>query len=135
MASARDRVLDAYETLLIESGPGAATLDAVDLLRSLDDDALLNARLTVAGDVTEERHYWPGNDDPTVITLRQGGGFARSVESGTALSALVGACDGELSVGAIVGALAHLLEADEVALAAELLPRVRELVTTGMLRA
>ena len=27
--SARDRVLDAYETLLIEQGPGAATLDAV----------------------------------------------------------------------------------------------------------
>ena len=112
-----------------------ATLDAVDLVRSLDDAALLAARLTVAGDVTEERHYWPGNDDPTVITLRQGGGFARSVESGTALSALVGACDGELSVGAIVGALAHLLEADEVALTAELLPQVRELVTTGMLRA
>jgi methylase of polypeptide subunit release factors len=112
-----------------------ATLDAVDLLRALDDDALLGARLTVAGDVTEERHYWPGNDDPTVITLRQGGGFARSVESGTALSALVGACDGELSVGAIVGALSQLLEADEVALTAELLPQVRELVTTGVLRA
>jgi AcrR family transcriptional regulator len=29
MASARDRVLDAYETLLIEHGPGSATLDAV----------------------------------------------------------------------------------------------------------
>jgi AcrR family transcriptional regulator len=27
--SARDRVLDAYETLLIEAGPAAATLDAV----------------------------------------------------------------------------------------------------------
>ncbi|WP_224387574.1 TetR/AcrR family transcriptional regulator [Pseudonocardia sp. ICBG1293] len=27
--SARDRVLDAYETLLIEQGPGGATLDAV----------------------------------------------------------------------------------------------------------
>jgi methylase of polypeptide subunit release factors len=112
-----------------------ATLDAVDLLRALDDDALLGARLTVAGDVTEERHYWPGNDDPTVITLRQGGGFARSVESGTALSALVGACDGELSVGAIVGALSQLLAVDEASLRAELLPRVRELVTTGVLRA
>ena len=29
MPSARDRVLDAYETLLIEAGPAAATLDAV----------------------------------------------------------------------------------------------------------
>ena len=111
------------------------TLDAVQALRTADDADLLASRLTVAGDVTEERHYWPGNDDPTVITLRQGGGFARTVESGTALSALVGACDGELSVGAIVGALGQLLGADDEALAAELLPRVRELVTTGMLRA
>ena len=112
-----------------------ATLDAVDLLRGLDDEALTARRPVVAGDVTEERHYWPGNDDPTVISLRQGGGFARTVDSGTALSALVGACDGELSVGAIAGALAHLLGADEGALLDELLPQVRELVTTGMLRA
>jgi len=111
------------------------TLDAIDLLRDLDDEQLAARRLVVAGDVTEERHYWPGNDDPTVISLRQGGGFARTVDSGTALSALVGACDGELSVGAIVGALAQLLGADEAALRAELLPQVRELVTTGMLRA
>jgi hypothetical protein len=111
------------------------TLDAIELLRDLDDEQLAARRLVVAGDVTEERHYWPGNDDPTVISLRQGGGFARTVDSGTALSALVGACDGELSVGAIVGALAQLLGADEAALRSELLPQVRELVTTGMLRA
>ncbi len=92
------------------------------------------ATLRVAGDVTEHRHYWPGNDDPTVIELRQGGGFARTVESGTALSALVGACDGDLGVGAIVGALAQLLDVDEAGLSAELLPHVRELVTTGILR-
>ena len=111
------------------------TLEAIDLLRGLDDEQLAGRRLVVAGDVTEERHYWPGNDDPTVISLRQGGGFARTVESGTALSALVGACDGELSVDAIVGALAQLLGVDEAGLRAELLPRVRELVTIGMLRA
>ena len=109
-------------------------LDAMDVLRSLSDDELLLATLRVAGDVTEERHYWPGNDDPTVITLRQGGGFARTVESGTALSGLVGACDGELSVGAIVGALAQLLDVPEEMLRAELLPEVRELVAVGILR-
>lgn len=110
------------------------TLDALDLLRRLDDDALASAHLTVAGDVTEHRHYWPGNDDPTVISLTQGGGFARTIDSGTALSALVGACDGDLSVGAIVAALAQLLEADESALRDEVLPQVRELLTVGMLR-
>ncbi|GAA4671949.1 DUF7059 domain-containing protein [Frondihabitans cladoniiphilus] len=111
-----------------------ACLDAQDWLREVSDDELLLVPLRVAGDVTEERHYWPGNDDPTVITLRQGGGFGRAVESGTALSGLVGACDGELSVGAIVGALAQLLDADEDALRGELVPRVRDLVAVGMLR-
>ncbi|GAA4267608.1 DUF7059 domain-containing protein [Frondihabitans peucedani] len=109
-------------------------LDAQDALRSLSDGELLLQTLRVAGDVTEERHYWPGNDDPTVITLRQGGGFARTVESGTALSALVGACDGDLSVGAIVGALAQLLDVPEDDLLAELVPRVRELVRCAILR-
>lgn len=110
-------------------------LEASNWLRETTDAELLATALRVAGDVTEERHYWPGNDDPTVITLRQGGGFARAVESGTALSALVGACDGELSVAAIIGALGHLLEVDEIELTAELLPQVRELVADGMLRA
>jgi SAM-dependent methyltransferase len=112
----------------------ARTLDAVDWLRLHDDIALGGARLTVAGDVTEERHYWPGNDDPTVITLVQGGGFGRRVSADTALAAFVGACDGELAVGAIVGALAQLLGVQESDLAAELLPQVRDLVTDGILR-
>ena len=120
-----------------EVGLGAhllETLDSLDALRGLDDDALLATHPRVAGDVTEERHYWPGNDDPTVITLRQGGGFARSIESGTALSALVGASDGELSAAAIAGALAQLLDVEEARLRQELAPRLRELVTVGMLR-
>ena len=90
-------------------------------------------RLVVAGDVTEERHYWPGDDDPTAMLLRQGGGFGRAITLDTGLAALVGACDGELAVGAIIGALAELLEVDEPALAAELLPAVRALIDDGVL--
>lgn len=111
----------------------AAVLAAHDAQVRLDDAALATLRLRVAGDVTEERHYWPGDDDPTAMLLRQGGGFGRTVSPGTGLAALVGACDGELSVGAIIGALAQLLEVDEAALAAELLPAVRELIDDGML--
>ncbi|AMM20086.1 SAM-dependent methyltransferase [Frondihabitans sp. PAMC 28766] len=108
-------------------------LEAMDRLRDMSDGELLATRLRVAGDVTETRHYWPGNDDPTVIQLTQGGGFARTIESGTALSALVGASDGDLSSAAIVGALAHLLDAPEAELRAELLPQLRELVSCGIL--
>ena len=112
-----------------------ATLTAFDWQESLDDNALARAMLTVATDVTEERHYWPGDDHPAVMNLRQGGGFARSYPLGTALAAVVGACDGELSIGAICAAVADLLEVDEADLRSEVLPDIRELVTVGMLRA
>jgi hypothetical protein len=111
----------------------AATLEAHDWQASFDDGALSRAHLTVAPDVTEERHYWPGDSDPTVLTLRQGGGLQRSMPLDTGLAALVGACDGELSLRAISAAIAQLLEVDEVSLLASLLPGVRELVETGFL--
>jgi SAM-dependent methyltransferase len=115
-----------------------ATLAAYDWQESLDDHALSRAMLTVASDVTEERHYWPGDEHPAVMNLKQGGGFARSYPLDTALAAIVGACDGELSIAAICGALAELLSGDEPidpdALLAETLPMIRELVTVGILR-
>jgi methylase of polypeptide subunit release factors len=111
----------------------AAVLVAHDWLTARDDTALAHAALTVAPDVTEERHYWPGAEDPTVMLLRQGSGFARTVQLGTALAAVVGASDGELSVGAICSAVADILEVDSDALAAEVLPEIRELVLTGFL--
>ncbi|WP_307812110.1 DUF7059 domain-containing protein [Lacisediminihabitans changchengi] len=111
----------------------AGALAAHDWLAGLDDEQLGREHLEVAPDVTEERHYWPGAEDPTVMSLRQGGGFGRTVALDTGLAALVGACDGELSVRAIIGAIAQLLEVDELALRAELLPRIRDLVFAGML--
>jgi hypothetical protein len=111
----------------------AACLEAHDRQATLDDAALAAMRLTVAGDVTEERHYWPGADDPTAMLLRQGGGFGRTVGLDTGLAALVGACDGELPVGAIVAALAELLHVEGDALRADLLPAIRTLIDDGML--
>ena len=113
----------------------AACLAARDWLSVHDDDALARSTLVVARDVTEERHFWPGQEDPTVMILRQGSGFGRSVSLDTALAALVGACDGELSVGAICDAIAHLLTVDGNALRSDLLPRVRDLVANGFLLA
>ncbi|MBC7519418.1 MAG: methyltransferase [Microbacteriaceae bacterium] len=111
----------------------AATLAAHDWQNSHTDDALLKAFLEVAPDVTEERHYWPGAEDPTVMTLHQGGGFARSRALDTALAAFIGACDGDLSAESIIGAVAQLLRVDEAALRAELTPSIRELIVTGFL--
>lgn len=129
-----------YESLaqpLATEGVGAhlvAALAAHDRLATMDDAALAASVLLVADDVTEARHHLPGAADPSVIELRQGGGLARMLSVDSALTALVGACDGDLPVGTLVDAIADLLEVDEVALRADLLPRVRELVFTGFLR-
>ncbi|WP_306231148.1 DUF7059 domain-containing protein [Agrococcus beijingensis] len=112
----------------------AAAFDDAAWLHGVDDAALAAQHLTVAADVTEARHQRPGASGPNVIELRQGGALGRTLSVDTALAALVGACDGELPVGALIGAIAGLLEVDEAVLSADLLPRVRELVVTGFLR-
>ena len=106
----------------------AASLAAHDWLEARTDAALLSERLAVAPDVTDERFFTPGTDDPNVIIVRQGGGFGRAVHASTALAALVGACDGELTVGQIVDAIATIFDVPVADLAAELLPAVRGLV-------
>ena len=128
-----------YETVtqpLAQGGLGAHLAEALaahDRLADMDDAAVAASVLRVSGDVTEVRHHRPGEEDPTVIELRQGGGFARSLSVDPALAALVGACDGDLAVGALIDAIAQLLEVDAGALRADLLPRVRELLFTGFL--
>lgn len=94
---------------------------------------MLAARLIVAGDVTEERSHWPGEPDPSVLLLRQGGGFRREVRVGTELAAIVGACDGELSLGAIVVAVAELLDLDLAELRHVTVAEARELLVDGFL--
>ena len=112
----------------------AAALAAHDLASALSDEELASVALTVAPDVTEERSHWPGEEHPSVIVLRQVGGFHRDVRADPGLAAIVGACDGDLPLGAIVAAVADLLEVDAVALRAAVLPAVRELLADGILR-
>ncbi|WP_412960263.1 methyltransferase [Microbacterium sp. 179-I 3D2 NHS] len=91
------------------------------------------SRLLAAPDITEARHLLPGNDDPSVIELRQGSGFARTENVDPALAAFVGACDGDLTVGQIAAALADLFEVPFTELWTELEPRIRSLVFDGFL--
>lgn len=111
----------------------ARSLAGHDWLATRDDAQLAAAHLVTAPDVTEERYLTPGAADPNVVILRQGDGLGRGVHASSPLAALVGACDGELTVGQIVGALAALFEVPADALAAELLPAVRNLVRDGFL--
>lgn len=67
--------------------------------------------------------------------LRQGGGLGRTYRADTALAGLISAADGELTLSQISGALAVLLEEDELSLAGRLEAQVAELLATGLLTA
>jgi methylase of polypeptide subunit release factors len=108
-------------------------LGAVDQLRALDDAALLATRPRVADSVDSEQVGRPGAADPEHLILRQRTGLCRAARVDTAEAGFVGACDGTLTTGQIIDALATLLGEDEVTLRTRLLPRVRQFVEEGYL--
>ena len=120
-------------------GPHVAeVLAARELLAGLDDEAVAAVHPVLAPDVTEERHLVPGAADPTVILLRQGGGLGRTIRATTAMAALAGVADGELSVGQVasaVAALSGLTGSDAAALRTEMIDAARHLLATGFLTA
>jgi hypothetical protein len=107
--------------------------EGADLERSLSEAGLLAGRWVVADDVVEESAGPPGAADPHRLVLRQQRGFRRAVEVDTALAAVVGACDGDLSLGRIVAAVAHLLGMAADDLRGNVVPSVRRLVIEGYL--
>ena len=118
-------------------GPHVAkVLEVRERLAGLDDEAVADLCPLLASDVTEERHLIPGAAEPTVILLRQGGGLGRTLQASTAVAALAGVADGELSVGQVASAVAALSElnaADAAALRAEMVEAARHLLATGFL--
>ncbi|MBK8461026.1 MAG: methyltransferase [Micropruina sp.] len=101
---------------------------------ALEDHALLASTWMLADDVIQETLGLAGAADPAHIVLRQTSGFGRAVEADTGLAAVLGACDGDLPLGLLIGGVADLLDADQAALAADLLPRLRPLIAEGLLR-
>ena len=107
---------------------------AVDTLAELHkDEALMAARLAVRPDAQQETRGAPGAEDPHTVVLRQQLGFRRARKADTVEAALLGACDGELTVGQILDALAQLLGSDPTETRATYASAVRELVAEGFL--
>ncbi|WP_194785791.1 DUF7059 domain-containing protein [Actinomyces haliotis] len=102
-------------------------------LAGMSDDAVADLYPTVSADVTEERHLRPGESDPSVILIRQGGAFGRSVQADTALAALIEVADGELTVRQIATAVAALTGVDARALTADMVAATRSLAADGFL--
>jgi methylase of polypeptide subunit release factors len=116
-------------------GPAlAAELDAVDRLSGMSDDQILQTRWRLAEDVMEETTGRPGQADPQHIVVRQQIGLRRAYAVDTATAGILGACDGELTLAEIVGAVSELVGADQAALTRDAVRQVRELVLDGLLR-
>lgn len=93
----------------------------------------LDSRLVGRDDVQQEAFGPVGVEDPSSIVLRQQRGFRRARRVDTVEAALVGACDGELTLGQILDAVAQLLDLDTEQTRAAYLPVVSELVLEGFL--
>ena len=98
-------------------------------------DDLADAHLVARPDLVQETQGPPGASDPATIVVRQQRGLRRARQVDTVEAALIGACDGDLSAGQILGALATLLDRDPADLRAAYLPVVADLVREGFLRA
>ena len=107
--------------------------DVAWALASLRAPELWEVALTRASDVREERHYVPGSPDPELLILHQGGGLGRSVPVSSAVSAVVGASDGELTVGQIASAVAMLTSVEVEDVRAEVEAPLRDLIRWGFL--
>ncbi|CUR60546.1 Methyltransferase small [metagenome] len=91
------------------------------------------SRLVVRPDVLQETSGEPGAADPDTIVVRQQRGLRRARQVDTVEAALIGACDGELTVGQILDAVAQLLDLEPAATRESYLPVVADLVREGFL--
>ncbi|MEI2821244.1 MAG: methyltransferase [Marmoricola sp.] len=113
-------------------GPAiSAHFDASTWLALASDDALRASHLVLRADVAQETVGSPGAEDPEAIVLRQQVGLRRAWHATTAEAALVGACDGDLSIGQIMAALDDLIGVPDPA---ALVASVRTLVEQGFLQ-
>ncbi|MGQ4514601.1 DUF7059 domain-containing protein [Streptomyces sp. DW26H14] len=104
-----------------------------DYLRTHDDAALLAGRFTLAPEVVQEQVGLPGAEDPERVVLRQHRGMRRATEVDTVGAGFAGVCDGTLSAGRILDAIAQLVDEDPVALRDRTPESIRLLVGEGYL--
>ena len=94
----------------------------------------LDDRLLRPADVQQETVGAPGAEDPSAVVLRQQRGLRRARQADTVEAALVGASDGDLTLGQILDALAQILDRDPADTRQTYLPIARELVREGFLQ-
>lgn len=105
----------------------------VDFLREHDDAALLATHFRLASEVVQEQVGLPGAEDPEHVVLRQNRGMRRATKVDTVGAGFAGVCDGSLSAGRILDAIAQLVGEDPVLLRDRTPAQIRLLVEQGFL--
>ncbi|WP_455353747.1 DUF7059 domain-containing protein [Streptomyces sp. SYSU K217416] len=120
----------------VEQPLGATVLahfERQDFLREHDDAALLAGHFRLADEVVQEQVGMPGAEDPEHVVLRQNRGMRRATKVDTVGAGFAGVCDGTLSAGRILDAIAQLLQEDPVLLRDRTPEAIRLLVEQGFL--
>lgn len=115
----------------VDDPPGAAVLawgEAVDALAKGDP---LDQRWRLAEGVVQETAGPVGADDPALIAVRQLRGLGRRRQVDTIETGLLASCDGELTAGQILDAIAHLLDLDAAEVRQRYSGSLSTLVTEG----
>ncbi|MET8826603.1 class I SAM-dependent methyltransferase [Streptomyces sp. NPDC004610] len=110
-----------------------AHFERLDYLRSLDDAALLEERFRLVTEVVQEQVGLPGAEDPEHVVLRQQRGMRRATRVDTVGAGFAGVCDGSLTAGRILDAIAQLVGEDPVLLRDRTPAQIRLLVEQGFL--
>ncbi|MFJ5103762.1 methyltransferase [Streptomyces sp. NPDC088554] len=104
-----------------------------DFLRTHDDAALLAGHFVLAPEVVQEQVGLPGAEDPEHVVLRQNRGMRRATKVDAVGAGFAGVCDGTLSAGRILDAIAQLMGEDAVLLRDRTPQAIRLLVEEGFL--
>ncbi|MFE2586750.1 methyltransferase [Streptomyces sp. NPDC059378] len=110
-----------------------AHFDRLDYLREHDDAALLSGHFRLAAEIVQEQVGLPGAEDPEHVVLRQHRGMRRATKVDTVGAGFAGVCDGSLSAGRILDAIAQLVGEDPVLLRDRTPAQIRLLVEQGFL--
>ncbi|MBA4863850.1 class I SAM-dependent methyltransferase [Streptomyces sp. PSKA54] len=102
-------------------------------LRTHDDAALLTSHFALAAEVVQEQVGLPGAEDPEHVVLRQHRGMRRATKVDTVGAGFAGVCDGTLSAGRILDAIAQLVGEDPVLLRDRTPAQIRLLIEQGFL--
>ncbi|MEU3490824.1 DUF7059 domain-containing protein [Streptomyces massasporeus] len=110
-----------------------AHFDRLDHLRDQDDAALLEGHFRLAAEIVQEQVGLPGAEDPEHVVLRQNRGMRRATRVDTVGAGFAGVCDGTMSAGRILDAIAQLIGEDPVMLRDRTPAQIRLLVEQGFL--